>query len=122
MDNFEIKDSGVRAEFASGMVRDIATDKINWSLIADGPIMKRYAIHLTNGAKKYAVRNWMQAEGEAEYERFRESAFRHFMDWFYDKRDEDHAAAVVFNLNGAEYVRQKLEGATSTPSSDQITK
>lgn len=107
--SFEVKDSGERKQFASGMVRDVTDGKINWSLVADGPMLRRYAIHLTKGAEKYAVRNWMQAAGVEEYERFRESAYRHFMDWYYGKTDEDHAAATWFNQNGAEYVKAKLD-------------
>jgi predicted oxidoreductase len=30
------------------------------------------------------------------------------MQWFLGDRDEDHAAAVLFNINGAEYVREKM--------------
>ena len=102
---FEIKDSGERASFESGMVRDVSDDKMEWALVADGPMLARWAQHLTNGAKKYSKRNWMLASGEAEYERFRESAFRHFMQWYSGDRDEDHAAAVFFNINGTEYVK-----------------
>lgn len=105
---FAIKDSGARAQFESGMVRDVADNKIDWSLIADGPLLRRWAIHLTNGAKKYAKRNWMQASGQEEYDRFRESAFRHFMQWYYGDVDEDHASATVFNINGAEYTKERL--------------
>lgn len=105
---FEVKDSGTRQEFDSGMVRDVTTDKIRWDLVFDGPLMQRLAEHLTKGAKKYEARNWMKASGEAEKERFRESAVRHFVLWFNDVRDEDHMAAVVFNLNGYEYVAAKL--------------
>ena len=105
--SFTIKDSGTREEFTGGMVRDTAEGKINWALTADGPMLRRWAIHLTNGAKKYAKRNWMLAEGQAEYERARESAYRHFMQWYYDDRDEDHGAAVVFNINEVEFLRDK---------------
>lgn len=105
---FSIKDSGERLEFDSGMVRDIAEDKINWSLIADGPMLRRWAGHLTGGAKKYSPRNWMLAEDDDEYQRFRESAFRHFMQWYLGESDEDHAAAVFFNINGAEYTKEKM--------------
>lgn len=105
---FTVKDSGQRVQFSSGMVRDVSTDKIDYSLALDGPIFKRYAEHLTKGAKKYSKRNWMKAEGTEEYERFRESALRHFLQWFNGDTDEDHAAAVVFNINGAEYVKEKL--------------
>lgn len=105
--DFIIKDSGKRDEFAGGMVRDTTEGKINYALTADGPMLKRWAQHLTTGAKKYAVRNWMKAEGKEEYNRAKESAFRHFMQWYYDERDEDHASAVIFNINEAEYVREK---------------
>lgn len=105
---YQIKDSGERREFASGMVRDIATDKINYSLAVDGPMFRRYAQHLTGGAKKYSARNWMKAEGQEELDRFRESAFRHFMQWYLGEVDEDHASAVWFNVNGAEYCKEKL--------------
>ena len=102
--SYEIKDSGERQQFAGGMVRDVATDKTDYSLILDGPMFTRWAEHLTNGAKKYEKRNWMKASSSAEYDRFRESALRHFIQWYNGDTDEDHAAAVFFNINGAEYV------------------
>ena len=91
----------------SGMVRDITEGKTDYTLIMDGPMFDRWAVHLTKGAKKYAKRNWMKANGDAEYERFKESALRHFIQWFRGERDEDHAAAVFFNINGAEYLEEK---------------
>src|SRR5665213_3922478 len=106
--DFEVKDSGTRQQFESGMVRDTADDKIDWGLIVDGPMIKRWAVHLTKGAVKYSSRNWMKAEGEPELDRFRASAFRHFMQWYLGETDEDHAAAVFFNINGTEYVKEKL--------------
>lgn len=102
---FSIKDSGQRQEFSSGMVRDVANDKTNVALVFDGPMLWRWAVHLTKGAIKYAKRNWMKAAGDEEYERFRESAARHFAQWYNGEQDEDHAAAVFFNINGAEYVK-----------------
>lgn len=108
-----IKDSGERAQFASGMVRDVQDGKLNFALLRDGPMMQRWAKQLTDGAKKYAKRNWMLASGEEELERFRESAARHFEQWMNGETDEDHAAAVFFNINGYEYtksVRQHHHG------------
>jgi hypothetical protein len=102
---FEVKDSGVRHIFESGMVRDVTDDKTDYTLVLDGPMFDRWAEHMTAGAKKYDARNWMKAQGEAEYERFQQSALRHFLQWFRGEQDEDHAAAVFFNINGAEYVR-----------------
>jgi hypothetical protein len=70
--------------------------------------------HVTKGAAKYpdvkpGVPNWTLAAGPEEYQRFKDSAFRHFIQWYENERDEDHAAAVLFNINGAEYVRDKMQ-------------
>lgn len=110
--SFVVKDSGERKQFASGMVRDTQEGKIDWWRITSGPMARRYAIHLTKGNEKYPdvaplTPNWTLAEGEEEYARFKASAFRHFMQWFLDERDEDHASAVWFNIDGAEHVRNK---------------
>lgn len=74
-----------------------------------GVLLTRYAKLMTRGSIKYDARNWMLASGEAEAERFRASACRHFLQWYSGDKDEDHAVAVVFNLNGYEYVRRKLD-------------
>ena len=116
-DQFVVKDSGERKVFGSGMQRDLDTGKVKWHLTASGPMLNRWAIHLTKGAIKYDDNNWMKASGEEELSRFRASAFRHFMQWYNGDRDEDHAAAVYFNINGAEYVRDRMIVA---PSSEQL--
>lgn len=54
-------------------------------------------------------RNWLKASGEAELQRFRESALRHFIQWFRGDTDEDHASSIFFNVNGACYVSDKLK-------------
>ena len=106
---FHVKDSGARHQFDSGMVRDVTTGKVDYSLVLNGPMFDRWAAHLDKGAIKYTKRNWMQANGQAELDRFRESALRHFLQWFRGETDEDHAAAVLFNVNGAEYVKGRLK-------------
>lgn len=105
---FNLKDSGNRKQFASGMQRDTTEGKPRFDLVFDGPMLFRYAVHLTKGAVKYDPRNWMKANGPDEMERFRESAARHFAQWMRGDVDEDHAAAVIFNINGYEYVKEKL--------------
>jgi hypothetical protein len=112
-EQFVIKDSGERKQFASGMVRDVTTGKLQWHRIFDGPMVERWAAHLTKGATKYpdvkpGTANWTLAAGDEELQRFKESALRHFMQWYRGETDEDHAAAVFFNVNGAEYVKAKL--------------
>lgn len=105
---FAVKDSGERQTRASGMQRDTAAGKTDYSLALDGPMFERYSEHLTKGAVKYSKRNWMQANSQEELDRFMESAIRHFFQWLRGDRDEDHAAAVWFNVNGAEYVRDRM--------------
>ena len=124
MNEFVVNDSGKRQEFASGMVRDITENKLRPDLVRDGPMFQRWIKHLTAGARKYAARNWMLAYGQEELDRFLESADRHFNIWITYRQTgvniedpnyptteplkEDHAAAVFFNINGAEYVKGKL--------------
>lgn len=112
---FIIKDSGKREEFAGGMVRDAQEGKVEGDRVAEGPMLRRWAEHLTKGAVKYPDRapgkaNWTLASGEAEYVRFRKSAWRHFMQWWAGEVDEDHASALYFNVNGAEYVKEVIRG------------
>jgi hypothetical protein len=107
------------------MVRDTTEGKLRPDLVRDGPMFLRWIIHLTKGAVKYDPRNWMLATGQAEYDRFMESADRHFNIWYTWRQyginiedpynpsteplQEDHAAAVMFNINGAEYVQERWE-------------
>ncbi|KKL75004.1 hypothetical protein LCGC14_2059200 [marine sediment metagenome] len=111
---FIIKDSGKRQEFASGMVRDTQDNKADFTRILDGPMFDRWVTHLTKGEAKYpdvtpGIPNWTLANSKLELARFRKSAFRHIRQWLRGDTDEDHAAAVFFNVNGAEYVKSKLD-------------
>jgi len=105
-DEFDIKDSGERHVFSTGMQRDSGAKLLRPDLIWM-PGLVRLAEHYGKGALKYAERNWEKAATVEEMDRFRTSAFRHFIQWFRGDRDEDHMAAVIFNLFGAEYVREK---------------
>lgn len=109
MSDFTTKDSGARADLANGMVRDTEDSKPDYTLLLDGPMFERWCALLGRGAAKYGAHNWTKALASTDPEaraktlaRFRRSAFRHFMQWLHGDRDEDHAAAVIFNLNGYE--------------------
>ena len=104
---YTVKDSGARQQFSTGMVRDIEDNKIDYSLVLDGPMFKRWAEHITKGAQKYQAKNWLKAETEEEQERFKRSAVRHFFQWLSGEDDEDHLAASWFNANGYEMVKDK---------------
>ena len=106
---YTTKDSGKRQQFSTGMQRDITEGKTRYDLV-DMPMLKRWAELMGRGAVKYGSRNWEKAATAEELERFRESAFRHFIQWFNGEIDEDHAAAVYFNIAGAEMVKRKLHG------------
>jgi hypothetical protein len=114
-DKFVVKDSGARAEYASGMVRDTQEGKPLFGLLRpegvpfDEQFLTRAAIHMTKGAGKYGLRNWEKANGPEELIRFRESAERHLNQWLSGEDDEDHAAAVLFNMIAAETVAWKME-------------
>lgn len=110
-----IHDSGKRMVFASGSMRDPSEGKIKWSRVTFGPMLRRWAQHLTKAEAKYpdpkpGLPNFMLIETEEELLRYKESAFRHFMSWLMDETDEDHASAVFFNINGVEIIKAKQRG------------
>jgi hypothetical protein len=115
---FITKDSGERTTFETGMQRDVTTGKPRYDLIDPEALnytetmTYRHAMLMARGAEKYGDRNWEKARTDGEYYRFKQSAYRHFMQWFHGEEDEDHAAAVYFNIAGAEYVNvmQDREG------------
>jgi hypothetical protein len=119
---FVTKDSGKREEYDSGMVRDTQDGKPRYDLLVpDGvpfraQFLTRVAELLARGAEKYTDRNWERASGPEELGRFKSSAYRHLMQWLTDEQDEDHAAAVVFNLLAYETIKWKLDHAEDSSS------
>lgn len=112
MAEFVVKDSGKREDYDSGMRRDTQEGKPRYDLTMPlsmkSDMLTRWAIHMTKGAVKYGERNWELACSEAELKRFKASAFRHFIQWLKGEVDEDHAAAVFFNIQCYEYVKERL--------------
>ena len=113
--SYETHDSGERAEYDSGMVRDTNADKPKFDFIMpldlpyEEQMLTRWAALMSRGAQKYGARNWEKANSQEELGRFCDSAFRHFVMWLNDVDDgEDHAAAVFFNITAAEYVEHRL--------------
>jgi hypothetical protein len=110
-----IKDSGKRQVYSSGAMRDPSEGKIDWTRITFGPLLRRWALHLTKAEAKYpdaalGVPNFALIETKEELLRYKKSAFRHFMSWYFDETDEDHAAATTFNINGVEIIKAKMRG------------
>ena len=113
---FITKDSGARQEYKSGMRRDIQDGKPRYDLMVakthQHDMITRFAELLGRGANKYGDRNWEKAEGQEELDRFIASATRHFFQWLKGMEDEDHAAAVFFNINAVEYLKEKTNGTS----------
>lgn len=89
-----VKDSGQRQSFDTGAVRDTQEGKPRYDLIP-ATALHRLAIHYANGAKKYGDRNW---EKGIPASRCIASALRHLYAWIRGQTDEDHLAAVLFNI------------------------
>lgn len=127
MPEFETKDSGSRAQFESGMQRDTEDGKPRFDLMLplgvpyEEQMITRLAALYGRGAVKYASRNWELARGVEEMERMKSSAFRHFMQWMAGEVDEDHGAAVMFNIIAWETTKYKLENDVVTVSIDPET-
>lgn len=112
---YETKDSGKRSEYTSGMVRDTQEGKPRFDLLLpkgipyEKQMLTRFAELMARGAEKYDERNWERAEGHEELERYYSSAMRHLIQWVSGEEDEDHAAAIMFNVMAGEFVKFKLE-------------
>lgn len=100
--------------YESGMKREPQNNRERFDLIAPNCIpynetmLYRWAMLMAKGCDKYGERNWEKASSNDELSRFKQSAFRHFMKWIQGEVDEDHAAAVMFNISGAEMVKCKI--------------
>jgi len=90
----EVKDSGERRQYESGMVRDRSEGKGRFDLITPFALI-RLAKHYENGARKYNDRNWEQG---APLTDFYDSAMRHLTKWMLRWDDEDHLAAALWNI------------------------
>lgn len=120
---YEIKDSGQREKYSSGAMRDTEEGKLDWSnlFVHLEPMGTRYVQHMTKGRKKYpdpepGVPNWTLFEATPEMlARTLRSFDRHVKAYRMGLTDEDHAAAIIFNLNLAEKIREALD-ADSRPS------
>jgi dATP/dGTP diphosphohydrolase len=115
-----MKDSGNRSNFTNGMVREVDLTKPAFNLLLpkgipyEEQMLTRFGSLMQKGALKYSDRNWELGVGEEELERAKQSAFRHLMQYLCGEEDEDHAAAVFFNIMQAEYIAYKLKEENGT--------
>lgn len=93
---------------SSGVNRSRPDGKPDFTLV-DWDLVERVAIHLTMHASEKGRENWRRASTPDDLLRFRQSAWRHHLSWDRGQSDEDHAAALVWNVGGAELVRRRLQ-------------
>lgn len=103
-----LKDSGQRESFDTGAVRDTQDDKPRPDLISPYFLL-RLGRWLGLGAKKYDERNWEKGISNS---RCMASLKRHLAGYERGLTDEDHLAAVAFNVmamvHNEEMVKLKL--------------
>ena len=88
-------DSGERITYGDGMaMREPSIGKGRYDLISPFAT-KRLAEWLEKGAIKYAPRNW---EKGMPFSRYVDSAKRHLEKYIMGMTDEDHLAAICFNI------------------------
>ena len=116
-DYAEVKDSGERRSYESGMVRDRSEGKGRFDLITPFALI-RLAKHYENGARKYDDRNWEQG---APLTDFYDSAMRHLTKWMLRWDDEDHLAAALWNIAAIiHFEEQGREDLDNRPTYNQI--
>lgn len=98
-----LKDSGHRRAFDSGAIRDRAVGKGRFDLLSTQMLM-RLARHYEAGSIKYSDRNWEKGMPISVYV---DAAFRHLVKFVAGWNDEDHLAAVVWNIAAIMFTEDK---------------
>ncbi|MFA5395524.1 MAG: dATP/dGTP diphosphohydrolase domain-containing protein [Methanogenium sp.] len=100
-----LQDSGEREQYVDGSaIREPETGKGRYDLIS--PIaLHRLAVHYERGTKKYADRNW---EKGIPLSRLLSSAARHLNKLIAGMEDEDHAAAVAWNIFAFIHIKEMI--------------
>lgn len=93
---FQLKDSGRRESWETGSQRDTREGKGRYDLLSPR-FLRRLALVMERGAKKYGERNWELGQ---PLSRYLDSAIRHIMGLMLGMVDEDHAGQAAFNLQG----------------------
>jgi hypothetical protein len=103
---YKTKDSGKRITFNSGMTRDVDDNKPRYDLCYE-PLLTEWAHLMARGAVKYGENNWQLSNSTEELQRFKASAWRHFIAFINGENDEAHHAAICFNVGAIMYLRNK---------------
>jgi len=94
--------SSTNRKFETGAQRDSDIGKPRMSLIPHEELI-RVMNHYRKGGEKYGMNNWKQGMTTAV---LYDSAQRHLLKWWQGETDEDHLAAVAWNVLGAMWTEQ----------------
>lgn len=115
--NSPLKDSGSRQQFNSGAVRDNGKGKGRFDLLST-QMLFRLAKHYENGALKYEPRNF---EKGMPISRCVDAAMRHLTKYLAGWNDEDHLAAVCWNIAAIMLYEERMPELMDLPErSDNI--
>lgn len=109
--NFDIKDSGERTTFDSGAQRDRGGEKSRPDLISPF-FAERLGWHMMRGARKYQAWNYCKGMPNSEYWA---SLNRHVQCAAMGMTDEDHLAAIAFNVMGLMHNQAMFERGLLDP-------
>lgn len=118
---YTTKDSGKTSEYASGMRRDTQEGKPKFRLLwpkgvpFEEQLITRVADLYARGAVKYGDRNWEKSCNAEDLAHHEEALERHFHKFLEGVEDgEDHAAAVVWNVNAVLLTRRNMRQNDAT--------
>jgi hypothetical protein len=113
---YETKDSGKLFESPDGMVRDTSEGKPQFTLMFpkgipfEDQLMTRVADLYHRGGVKYGPRNWEKSSTEEALAKHEDCLMRHVVKFLLGVDDgEDHAAAIVWNVNAVDLTRWKIK-------------
>lgn len=89
----------------SGVNRSDPAGKPDYTLI-DLALLERWARHMTAHVESKGRDNWRNASTPEDELRARQSAWRHFLAWDRGDTDEDHGAALLFNIGVRDLARR----------------
>lgn len=93
-----------KEEFPTGSRRNSRENKGRYDLIPVEPLMRLAQLY-ERGANVYGARNWEKGQPVS---RFYDSAIRHLLQWASGQEDEDHLAAVLFNVMGIMFTEKQF--------------
>lgn len=98
-----LPDTGARAQYKTGAVRDASTGKGHFHSIPP-QALRRIAKRFEDGARKYAKDNWMKGIPLSHYQ---DSMIRHVLAWAEGDTTEDHIGAILWNAACADWTEHE---------------